>query len=141
MPKAITVKIEPPKCFSEHEKNNKSCENCIFLFDCIEKKSEKETRTYDALYKYEFPDYDGEFYVPDGWEDNSWHNDVCPHAELRIEDEKICFLLWQDYVDVDKRECGGHRYSFIIEIDNDVVFCYTTDDINEALKLCKSVWR
>lgn len=41
MPKEIVINIKPPKCFSEQSKENKLCKDCIFIFDCIEKKSEK----------------------------------------------------------------------------------------------------
>ena len=44
-------------------------------------------------YLIEFPSYDGDFYLPEGWEDNSWHNDACPHAEKRSKDmARICSI-------------------------------------------------
>lgn len=94
-----------------------------------------------SLYKKEFPDYDGDFIVPKGWFDNSYHNDVCPRAEVRVGDN-VCFILWQDYVDINKRECSdGCRFVFMMEVDDECVFLYQTNDAKEVLKLCKSVWR
>lgn len=91
-------------------------------------------------FKYEFPDYDGEFYIPNGWVDNSWYNDVCPHVER--ENDGVRFLIWQDYVNPDLRECGEHRYAFMIEVDadNEPRFLYETDNINEILELCKYIY-
>ena len=40
--KTETVIIQAPKCFGNEDKNNKSCESCIFLFDCLEKKADKK---------------------------------------------------------------------------------------------------
>lgn len=36
-------------------------------------------------YRTEFPDYDDDLYCPDGWTDQSWHNDTCPHIQKRID--------------------------------------------------------
>lgn len=93
-------------------------------------------------YITEFPDYDGEFYIPEGWEDNSWHNDVCPRAMRRIEPETkmIEFSVWQDYVDVDKREYdNGKRYLFQIVVDNELIYHYETDDLQKIKELIEGV--
>ena len=88
-------------------------------------------------WKTEFPDYDGIFICPDGWKDNSWHNDTCPHIEKRIDD--IVIYVWQDYVDENQRESFGKRYLFKIEADDYDVFAYETDDWNEIKNLMKGV--
>ena len=91
-------------------------------------------------YLIEFPDYDGDFYLPEGWVDNSWHNDICPHAEKRSADESIIAYLWQEYVDADKRETpNGNRYVLIIENNSDVIFQYDTDDIEIIKILVKGI--
>ena len=41
MAKIKVVSIPAPKCFSEHPNGNK-CNDCIFLFDCLEKKAERK---------------------------------------------------------------------------------------------------
>ena len=93
-------------------------------------------------YKSEFPDYDGEFYCPKGWIDNSWHNDVCPRAMKRFESEtlEIEFSIWQDYVDENKREYDPtKRYLFQIHVNNDLIFHYETDDLEKIKELEKGV--
>ncbi len=94
-------------------------------------------------YKSEFPDYDGEYYLPEGWEDNSWHNDVCPHAEKRDEEIGVRIFLWQDYVDPNNREYdAGKRYIFEIRVDKafDYIFSYATDNLEMVKELVKGVY-
>lgn len=81
------------------------------------------------MYKAEFPDYDDELYIPNGFVDDSWHNDTCP--KVRKLDGETEFLIWQDYKDPSLRESGGgKRYAFqIIRNETDVVFAYETDDL------------
>ena len=91
-------------------------------------------------YMSEFPYYDGTLYVPHGWEDNSWHNDTCPHVMKRSKDEKIEYRIWQDYVDPDKRERGDacKRYLFQIVVEEIIIFFYETDNLNEIIALAKA---
>ena len=92
-------------------------------------------------YISEFPDYDGEFHCPKGWEDNSWHNDVCPHIEKRSLDESVRIYIWQDYVDPDKRErdyCKRYLFQVCCNGD-DAQFYYETDDWNMITELMKGV--
>lgn len=93
-------------------------------------------------YLSEFPYYDGDFYIPKGWMDNSWHNDTCPRAMFRTETETktVEFSLWQDYVDVNKRELDGtKRYIFQIHVNRELVYHYETDSLDEAKELAKGV--
>lgn len=99
-------------------------------------------------YISEFPDYDGKFYCPKGWTDASWHNDTMPRAMLRKEKtgnytssrSEVVFSIWQDYVDVGKREYDiGKRYTFCVEVDAELVFFYETDDLEEIKKLEGSI--
>ena len=94
------------------------------------------------LFKQEFPDYDGGFYLPDGWMDNSWHNDVCPHAMKRHEDgtDIIEARIWQDYANRENREYeDGKRYQFDIQVNDVRIFCYETDMIDEIKALVSAL--
>lgn len=95
-------------------------------------------------YKSEFPDYDGKFHKLDGWYDNSWHNDVCPHLERRAKEKngdlEIAVYIWQDYVDEDMREnSGGKRYLFQIAVNDSYILNYATDKWSKIEKLAKEV--
>ena len=59
-------------------------------------------------YKYEFPDYDDELPVIDGFKDESWHNDVCPSMEKRIYNDAY-LKLWCDYKNPEMREIGDRK--------------------------------
>jgi hypothetical protein len=54
-----------------------------------------------------FDHYDGELPLLDGFIDDSWRNDVCPS----LLNEKLNLKLWVDYVNPDRREAGGKRYT------------------------------
>ena len=95
-----------------------------------------------------FPDYDGELFVPKGWVDYSYKNDLCPRAMKIVESETEClrieFSLWQDYVDVDKREYDNRkRFTFEIMLFDGkgerLMYYYETDDFEEAKRLCDGV--
>ena len=98
-------------------------------------------------WKTEFPDYDGEFHLPKGWEDNSWHNDTCPHISKRVEhpDLEIEVNVWQDYVNPDKREYGDEYERYVFEVyvhghDYDyTVMWRRTDNWNEIERLMEGV--
>ena len=95
-------------------------------------------------YITEFRDYDGNFYIPEGWEDYSWHNDVCPHASLfKVKDDvEIEICIWQDYVDINKRDAGRRehpRYIFSIIVNGSWIFYYVTDDLEEIKKFVTMV--
>lgn len=93
-------------------------------------------------YKSEFPDYDGEFHMIDGWIDNSWHNDTCPNIMRRYVkgNTTLEFRIWQDYADINNREYDNtKRYMFHIYVDNDVVFYSESNDWSDMEKLAKGV--
>lgn len=54
-----------------------------------------------------FDNYDGEMPQLEGFIDDSWRNDVCPS----LLNESKNLKLWVDYVDINRRECGGLRYT------------------------------
>ena len=58
-------------------------------------------------YFIEFPDYDAELPVLQGFEDSSWHNDVCPSL---LNDAKG-LVVFCDYADAERRECGGYQFT------------------------------
>ena len=60
-------------------------------------------------YKIEFPHFDYELIIPEGWVDSSWHNDVSPSIEKQFGDIK--YKIWCDFKDPDKREVGGKQFT------------------------------
>lgn len=92
-------------------------------------------------YRTEFPDYDDELYCPDGWTDQSWHNDTCPHIQKRIDtiETEIEVNVWQDYKDENKREILVKRYLFTIKANGFDVFSYETDALTKIMELMEHV--
>ena len=60
-------------------------------------------------YMNEFPHYDDELNLPDGWIDASWHNDVSPSFEKHMGD--IIYKIWCDFKDPNRREVGGKQFT------------------------------
>jgi hypothetical protein len=88
-------------------------------------------------YKREFHNFD--FDIPDikGFIDASWHNDISPSFERKYsETEYVKF--WIDYLDPDKRECGGKQFTVILkpfdDMSNDFIQIIETDSFDEALE-------
>lgn len=89
-------------------------------------------------YKNEFPDYDGQLYLPNGWKDSSFKGDPCPSVSKVYNDDgaEVEFIIWQDYVDKKKREYDWQmRFMFQINVNNVNVFRFETDNINEIKKI------
>ena len=89
-------------------------------------------------YKTEFPDYDRILYVPKGFTDCSYHNDICPRAckIFSKNDTEVVISIWQDYKDATKREYSeGKRYILSIDIESDTIFSYPTDNWEEIERL------
>jgi len=63
-------------------------------------------------YKTEFPDYDDTISLPEGWADDSWHNDVCPKII------KGAVVIWCDYKNPERRETMGHQFIVSMNIDD-----------------------
>ncbi|WP_315922099.1 hypothetical protein [Mesorhizobium sp. SP-1A] len=86
------------------------------------------------LYKKEFPDFELDVAIPEGFEDVSWGNDGCPsflHKELDV-------LLYVDYADTSKREHEDTvRFSLITTEDGMLTEnredLLDTDDFAEVL--------
>lgn len=74
-------------------------------------------------YREEFPDFDYDLPTIEGFEDISWHNDVCPSmtnafSTAPIGEDKGKLTLWCDYADTSKREFqGGPRFR-LVELDS-----------------------
>ena len=51
----------------------------------------------------EFPDYGSLPSIPTGFEDTSWHNDVCPSFT------SDAYRIWLDYENEDRREFKGRK--------------------------------
>jgi hypothetical protein len=58
-------------------------------------------------YRKAFPDFDSELPCIEGFIDDSWRNDVCPS----LYNKTLNLKLFCDYLNPEKRECGGKRYS------------------------------
>ncbi len=71
-------------------------------------------------YKTEFPDYDQQLSLPDGWVDTSWHNDVSPSFEKQF--GAVTYKLWCDYMNPDRREVGGEQFTVSVYIEDEVNF-------------------
>jgi hypothetical protein len=84
-------------------------------------------------WKQEFPDFGDELgiRVPPGWEDVSWHNDVCPSFSYEIftaakQYEYRCFV---DYAAAGRRELEGPRFRLaLFESDGGPCLC----DVHET---------
>lgn len=92
-------------------------------------------------YKNEFPDFDYELpNLGKHWEDNSWHNDVCPSLDfvLNADSEEIV-RVWFDYADHERRECGGERYTLSVGIYGETLEgILSTNDLGEILAHIKA---
>ena len=84
-------------------------------------------------YATEFPDFVLDVVIPEGFHDQSWHNDVCPSFSGRG------VRLWIDYKDPEQREMMGKRFMMQRENEDgepqnepdDLLL--ETDDWNEVL--------
>jgi hypothetical protein len=61
----------------------------------------------ESRVKTEFPDFNEELPVIEGFEDQSWHNDACPC----LINETMHLILYVDYDDFDKCEFPDARKS------------------------------
>ena len=81
----------------------------------------------------EFPDYDDNITIPNGWVDNSWHNDICPHLEKPVNPVKSV-AIWCDYKEYARRELGSmHRFTVAVQDDIEKTDLGFFDDFDNAL--------
>lgn len=80
-----------------------------------------------ANYRTEFPDFDYELPVIEGFRDESWHNDTCPN----ISNGRL--TVWCDYADASLREFPDSTYPRFnvttAEMDNGGMSLFETDDV------------
>jgi hypothetical protein len=84
-------------------------------------------------YRTEFPDFVLDVVIPDGFEDNSWHNDVCPRFEKQLPDGNY-LVIWVDFANPSEREyLNCHR--FAVDLHDSDFTCLetliTSDDWHE----------
>jgi hypothetical protein len=82
-----------------------------------------------------FSNYDGELPTIEGFIDDSWGNDVCPS----MLNEKLNLKLWVDYVNPDRRECGGKRYT-LCEYNNNsdqYIEVFSSESLSEIREYLK----
>jgi hypothetical protein len=87
-------------------------------------------------YKTEFPDFILDVEIPEGFEDNSWHNNVAPSWVKTIDPaNNIDMILFIDYADPAMREYQGYPRFCVQTMKGgcDVLAEYTTDDYPELL--------
>jgi hypothetical protein len=69
-------------------------------------------------YKNEFPDYDYEIKMPEGFWDSSWHNDVCPSIRRDVHHD-LGVKIYCDYADWGRRELGNqNQFTVCLEDDH-----------------------
>jgi hypothetical protein len=96
-------------------------------------------QTQAPLWQREFPDFPPADMpaVPAGFEDTSWHNNVCPS----FYDDELGLLIWVDYADLAKREMPRYSARFTImrqaDPDDNPREILGTDDWNEILTAIK----
>ena len=84
-------------------------------------------------YMVEFPHYDDTLIVPQGYQDLSWHNDICPHFERAINPVKSV-AIWCDFKEYSKRELGSmYRFTVAVQDDLDKSDFGFFDDFDNAL--------
>ena len=54
-------------------------------------------------YKTEFPDFVFDVEIPEGFSDQSWHNDACPRFDKQLPNG-TWLVLWVDYLDPNDRD-------------------------------------
>lgn len=95
-------------------------------------------------YKTEFRYFDFDIpQLPDGFKDDSWHNNVCP-SFIRILDDQIV-TLWVDFADPERREIRGSQFFLTIEPNNDyfneVTHVFETDSWDEMMSKINELFK
>lgn len=92
-------------------------------------------------YLKEFPDFDFDIPHIEGFTDTSWHNNVSPSFARKLNDTHS-ITLWVDYLDPDRRECGGTQFLVCVheteDGDNNEVIL-ETDLLADALEAIKNL--
>lgn len=91
-------------------------------------------------YQTEFPHYDDTLSLPEGWLDTSWHNDVCPSFENKI--DGIVYRIWCDFKNPSLSEVGGLRFAVnkrTVEQDDELIPLGEFNTLQEALAFISEV--
>ena len=95
-------------------------------------------------YKTEFRFFDYEIpTIPEGFVDDSWHNNVCPSFIKVLDDQLITF--WVDYKNPKRRERTFGKQFFITtepnnDDINDVNLVFETDSWDEVISKIDEIW-
>ncbi len=87
-------------------------------------------------YREEFPDFQGELYIPDGFIDDSWHNDEMPKASkvfVTKNNDEVVIIIWQN----DK------HYIYEMYVNDEMILSYKTnclDFIKAIVNANTEVW-
>jgi hypothetical protein len=93
----------------------------------------KTSKGLKMSYKNEFSDFDYDLpNLGENWQDNSWHNDVCPSLDYPLGGDKI-IRIWFDYDNPEMRECGGQKYCLAIGEYCTLEPLMNSDDLAEVL--------
>lgn len=90
----------------------------------------------------QFPSYDGEVPVLEGWEDVSWHNDVCPSLGRQF--GGVDARLFVDFVDPSRRELGGPRFRLVMgwgEIEMGIFAHFEGETLDELKAAAEAKFR
>ena len=94
-------------------------------------------------YRSEFPNFDYEIpQIPEGFTDSSWHNNICPSFERKLNDTHS-ITLWVNYSDESRRECGGCQFVVTVhpteEMGVDMDYEYETNTWDFALNAINDI--
>ena len=90
-------------------------------------------------YKTEFPQFDDNISLPEGWEDESWHNNACPSFSKPLNDN-FRVVLWYDYKKPELRDSPSlKRFSLDVH-ENDEFFhnLCMSDSLEEVLSVANN---
>lgn len=90
-------------------------------------------------YKTEFPDFDYE--LPNlgaGWFDDSWHNDICPSLDYKLNDQDKVVRIWFDYANPALREISDKQYVLAMGVYGESLdHVMASDNLSEILAYIK----
>ena len=90
-------------------------------------------------YKTEFPDFVLDVEIPEGFSDQSWHNDVCPRFEKDFPDGRY-LTIWVDFADPTEREYSNCHRLAVDLYEHDATYVKTlirSDDWPEIVDFVK----
>jgi hypothetical protein len=99
-------------------------------------------------YYHEFRNFDFDIPHVEGFIDTSWHNDVSPKLERKL-NETQTVTFWIDYTEEGKRECGGLQFTVLITLTeddcesvyNEPIEVIETDSWDEAINAINQLFK